>query len=220
MAYTRQNLIDEALANLGIVQKTPAVGAGVQTRDALVKQVLFNLGVLSDGRDASDGEVKSVTDILGPLTAGLSADSIVDIADTNAIPNQYFLAFAEIVADELKDVYGIEKEEEQRVISEAMAARRKLKNLTRTFIVERHLDAIYADLATRDIVVLIDDSAIPDEWFTHLAWITADICKTKGFELDPAIVQTAAAEGQNAIAKLRELTRGRPSYNTLRTPYM
>lgn len=219
MAYNRQNLVDEALANLGIIQKTPASATGNQTLDALVKRVLFDLGVLSDGRDASAGEVASVTNALPPIVAGLSAAQIVDIADTNAIPNQYFFPLAAIIADQLRDEYGIEKDELQEVVADAAVARRTLKNLTRTSIIDRALDSILADLAEREIIYLVDLSAIPDAWFMHLSWIVADRCKAKGFELDPDVIMRATTEGARALSELRELTRGRPSYNTLRSCY-
>lgn len=220
MAYSRQSLVDEALANLGIVQQSPTVGAGTKTQAELVNRVLFDLGVLSDGREASAGEIASVANVLGPLTANLSANAIVTIADTNAIPNQYFIPFAAIVADSLKDEYGIQQEELQRVVAESISAQRNLKNLTRTFIVDRHLDAILADLAAREIIYLVDTSTIPDEWFMHLSWIVADRCKSKGFDLDPQVIDRVTSEGARALMELRELTRGRPSYNVLRTQFI
>lgn len=219
MSYTRQNLIDEALTNLGIVQQSPTVATGNQNRVALINQVLFDLGVLSDGRVASAGEIASVTNILNPLMASLSANAIVTIADTNVIPNQYYLPLCALLADALKEQYGIEKDELARVMAAAAAATRTLKNLTRTFIVDRNIDSILADLAARDIIYLVDVTAIPDEWFMHLSWIVADRCKGKGFDLDADTIMRATTEGARALVELRELTRGRPSYNVLRTQY-
>lgn len=219
MAYTRQNLVDEALVNLGIVQKAPTSATGTQKQVALVNRVLFDLGVLSDGRDATAGEIASITTALPPIIANLSATQIVDIANTDAIPNQYFFPLSAIIADVLRDEYGIEKDELQEVVADAAVARRTLKNLTRTSIVDRALDSILADLAVRDIIYLIDLSAIPDEWFLHLSWIVADRCKAKGFELDNDTIARATSEGDRAMRELRELTRGRASYNVQRTCY-
>lgn len=219
-AKNRQDLIDEALANLGIIQQSPGAGTGTQDRTALINKALFNLGVLSDGRPATAGEIASVTNALPAIVANLSANGVVTIADTNAIPNQYFLPLAEIIADALQDEYGATGDEANRIATFANAARKNLINLTRTFIVERNLDSILADLAARDIVYLVDVGNIPDEWFMHLAAVVADRCKGKGFELEADVITRVTANGAQAIADLRELTRGRPSYNTARNCYM
>lgn len=221
MAYTRQNLIDEALANLGIIQQTPTVGTGTQTRVALINKVLFNLGILSEGRPARPAEVATVTAEIELTISTLSANGIVSLADSNAVPNQYFLPFAAIVSDSLRDEFGAVGEEAAKLMKDAADGRRTLKNLSQgPAIVSRNLDAILADLAAREIVYLVDTSDIPQEWYQHLAAIVADRCKSKGFELDGAVIQSVAAAGAQAMIDLRELTRGRPSYLPLRTSYM
>lgn len=219
MALTRQNLIDEALANLGIVQATPGAGTGTQTRAALINKALFNLGILSEGRPVRAAEVASVTASLDPIIANLSAHQVITVTDTNAIPNQYFLPLAAIVAASLMDEYGVTGTEAQQLSNNAIAARKNLINLSRTSIIDRNIDAILSDLAARDIVFLVDITDIPEEWFTHLAWIVADRCKNKGFELEADVIQKATEEGANAVMMLREMTRGRPSYNIQRGIY-
>lgn len=215
----RQDLIDEAAANLGLVQKATTIGTGTKTRAALISQVLYTVGVLGEGQTASADLINRVTSFIDPVVAQLSAEITVDITNTNAIPNLYFLQLAAIIAEAMKEVFGIVGDDLVTLVGKAKDARRSLRNLTRIVLIDRNLDQILADLAARDIVYLVDVTAIPDEWFIHLAWIVADGSKGK-FELDPLIVDRATTEGARAIMMLREMTRGRPSFNTLRTCYM
>lgn len=219
MARTRQDLIDEAAANLGLVQKTPVAGAGTKTRDDLISNVLVNLGVLGEDQTASAAAKASVTAAIDPVVAQLSAEITVDIPDTNAVPNVYFLQVGIIIAEAMKEQFGIVGEEAATLIAKATDARRKLRNLTRIVLIDRNLDQILALLASKDIVYLVDVTAIPDEWFMGLAAIVALQVMNK-FELDAATVQKVASEGANAYADLREITRGRPTYLTLRSQYM
>lgn len=219
MAYkNRQDLIDEAAANLGIIQKTPIAGAGTKTTLDLVNKVLNNIGVLGEGQTASAESQTSVTSAIGPVVAQLSAAMIVDIPDITAISNVYFLPLADLVADALKSDFGVADGDAAVLVAAAQNAERRLKNLTRIVLIDRNLDQILSMLAARDVVYLVDVTAIPDEWFMLLAAIVADQCRNK-FELDPTTIQKVQADGAQALMDLRELTRGRPSYNTQRTCY-
>lgn len=215
----RQDLIDEAAANLGVVQKTPIAGSGTKTTIELVNKVLFNIGVLGEGQTASAEAQASVTAAISPVVAQLSAGMVVDIADVNAIPNVYFFQLADIIADALKEDFGVTGDDAAVLMSAAKDGERRLKNLTRIVLIDRNLDQILANLAALDVVYLVDVSSIPDEWFTLLAAIVADQCRNK-FELDLPTLQKVAADGAQALSDLRTLTRGRPSFNTNRNCYM
>lgn len=219
MAKNRQDLVDEAAANLGIIQKTPIAGAGIRSTTDLVNKVLANIGVLGEGQTASAEAVASVTAAINPVVAQLSAGQVVDIANINAIPNVYFFQLADIIADAMKEDFGVTGDDATVLMTAARDGERRLKNLTRIVLIDRNIDQILADLAAREIVYLVQVSAIPDEWFIHLAAIVADRCKGK-FELDPNTIQRVMADGAQAMMDLREMTRNRPSYNTLRTAYM
>lgn len=223
MPRALDDLIDEAAANLGVVQQTATVGAGTRTRSDLIVQVLFNLGALGEGNRVPSAEASAdVTSAITSIVRLLDAKQIVTITDTNAIDNAYFLPLASIVAEAMKEQYGIDADtpEAAGLVADARQAEADLKTLTRRAVIARNVDQILADLAAREIVYLVDTSSIPDEWFTHLAWIVADRCKAKGFDLDTNRLQNVAQEGAGALMALREMTRGRPSYNTLRTAYM
>lgn len=178
--------------------------------------------------EATDAELKLrqvsgtglVSEKLPSLFGELNARGVATVTNANAIPGAWFSALADITAESVRGKFVVLPEIAQRVTGRAVAAERTLKNLTRTYIIDRNIDAILSELAAREIVYLMDLTDIPQEWFTHVAWIVADRCKSKGFDLDPVILQNAASEGMNAISTLREMTRGRPSYNTLRTSYM
>lgn len=219
MAKGRQDLIDEAAANLGVIQKTPVAGAGTKTTVELVNKVLSNIGVLGEGQTASAEARASVTAAINPVVAQLSAGMVVDITDINAISNAYFFQLADIVADALKEDFGVTGDDAAVLMSAAKDGERRLKNLTRIVLIDRNLDQILANLAALEVVYLVDVTSIPDEWFTLLAAIVADQCRNK-FELDPVTIQKVQADGAQALADLRTLTRGRPSFNTLRTCYM
>lgn len=219
MAKNRQDLVDEAAANLGVIQKTPVAGSGTKTTLDLVNKVLFNIGVLGEGQTASAEAYASVTAAVTPVVAQLSAGMVVDIPDINAIPNVYFFQIADIVADAMKSDFGVTGDDAAVLISAAKDGERRLKNLTRIVLIDRNLDQILANLAALEVVYLVDVTAIPDEWFTLLAAIVADQCRNK-FELDLPTLQKVAADGAQALSDLRTLTRGRPSFNTLRTCYM
>lgn len=177
--------------------------------------------------DAADAELRLrqinapalVSGKLPSIFGELNARGIATISNPNAIPGAWFPALADIVAENVRGKFIVQPDIAERVMARATLAERTLKNLTRTYLVSRNIDSIMSDLAAREIVYLVDNSAIPDEWFTHLAWIVADRSKSK-YELDPATIQVAATEGQNAIMMLREMTRGRPSYLPLRTAFM
>lgn len=219
MSKGRQDLIDEAAANLGVVQKTSVAGAGTKTTIDLVNKVLSNIGVLGEGQTASAEAQVSVMNAVNPVVAQLSASMVVDITDINAIPNVYFLELADIVADALKEDFGATGDDAAVLMAAAKDGERRLKNLTRIVLIDRNLDQILSMLAAREVVYLVDVTAIPDEWFMPLAAIVADQCRNK-FELDPATIQKVQMDGVQALADLRELTRGRPSFNVQRTCYM
>lgn len=219
MSRNRQDLIDEAAANLGVIQKTPVAGAGTKTTVEFVNKVLANIGVLGEGQTASAEASATVTAAISSVVARLSANIVVDITNINAVPNVYFLELADIVADALREDFGVTGDDAAVLAAAAKDGERRLKNLTRIVLIDRNLDQILANLAAREVVYLVDTSAIPDEWFMSLAAIVADMCRNK-FELDVPTIQKVQADGVQALADLRELTRARPSYNIQRTCFM
>lgn len=148
---------------------------------------------------------------LPSIMADLNARGIATV-DLTAIPSAWFPSLADIVAEAVRPVCDVAPDIVKRVAENAIHAERTLKNLTRTYIVDRNLDAILASLAARNIIYLVDATDIPQEWFAPLAAIVADQCKGKGFDLDQVTLQRVASEGAKALAELREISRTGPSY--------
>ena len=144
--------------------------------------------------------------------AELSARAIVNLPPpVVTVPAEWVPAVAAILANSCKAAFAMPEDVAARLMAEATKAEQTLKNITQSFLVDRNLDPILSLLAAQNIVYLADVTQIPDEWFIPLAAIVADRCKGK-FELDPLTIQRVTADGINAVADLREITRGRPSY--------
>ena len=84
--------------------------------------------------------------------------------------------------------------------------------------VDEKIPAILADLAGREIVYVADPDNIPEAWFSALADIVAYECRIK-FGVSQEAEVTLANANQEAIAKLKVMLRGRPTYEPLRALY-
>jgi len=92
------------------------------------------------------------------------------------------------------------------------------------------LDSIFWKVAELNICQIPDSNAIPNQWFLDLAAIVAGECATKfGVSNDDYVKLVNAGLGGvqgvdvgfGAAAKsLREMNRGRPTYETLQVSYM
>lgn len=154
----------------------------------------------------------SVVDEKLPSIMGELNARMVATVDLTAIPAAWFPSLADIAAESCKEKFEISPDLAARIAARAIRAERVLKNLNRSIIVDRNLDAILAELANDDLVMVVDTSDIPADWFISLAAIVADRVKGK-FELDADTVMRVKAEGVEAETTLRRTTRGRPSYN-------
>lgn len=210
MAYTRANLITEALRNLGIVTLTDI--SAPLTRVALVNNAATILGVLPSGQTLSAEDSAKIDARVPTVIADLNGRAVVTIADPNAIPGEMFEALSILVANAACGGY---ENSGSQLAAEAVAAERKLYSFGGASIVDSNLDAIMAELATDDLVALVDDSDIPQEWFMSLAAIVADRVKGKFPLLPPETIMRVKAEGAEAVRTLRRTTRGRPSYNVM-----
>lgn len=82
--------------------------------------------------------------------------------------------------------------------------------------IDELLNNVLATLRGREIVYVADANAIQDEWFLPLAAILADACVAK-FGGNDADVMKLAAGREKAERDLRVMSRGRPTYEPLRT---
>jgi hypothetical protein len=95
--------------------------------------------------------------------------------------------------------------------------------------VQEKLDAIVRKLAGLEIVYVADVNNIPGAWFSDLADIVAGECATKfgsGSDQYVLLVNKGLGGAGNvpvgagaAAQSLKQMNRGRPTYETLRTHY-
>lgn len=79
--------------------------------------------------------------------------------------------------------------------------------------VDGHVDQMFASLEARDVATIDNEDEIPAEWFQSLATLLADDAAAEfGAPSNPAIVMMA----ENT---LREINRGKPTYQPLRADY-
>jgi hypothetical protein len=95
-----------------------------------------------------------------------------------------------------------------------------------TAYVTAELDSIFRMLNDLDICSIPDPNNIPGQWFTSLADILAGECATKFgsspddyAKLKKQGLGEPAGSGSGAMA-LKAMTRGRPTYETLRVHYL
>lgn len=94
-----------------------------KTRRELIDQVLANLGVLTPGQIATDDDVNAVDRYVDPVIESLEQREIVSIQDAENIAPRHFLALAVCIADACKAEYGggefdvMKAEQDLRVMS-------------------------------------------------------------------------------------------------------
>lgn len=84
--------------------------------------------------------------------------------------------------------------------------------------VDGKVNATLASLAARELVYVPDPDDIPDEIFNQLAAIVAEECKTK-FGLSPEEVVKLETDRAQAEAEIREMVRGKPTFEPQRARY-
>ena len=211
MSYTRDDLITAALGSMGIVRLTDS--SATLTTVALVANAARMLGVLPSGQTLSAEDSDIITPRVATVIADLNARAIVTISNENAIPGGMFDALSTLVANAAKHAYELAGEATKQISADALMAERKLYSFGGAVLIDDALDAIFAELASDDLVNVVDDSEIPDEWFQSLADIVADRVVGHFPLLTPDVVARVKAEGAQAMDTLRRITRGRPSYN-------
>lgn len=82
--------------------------------------------------------------------------------------------------------------------------------------VNRNLPALFAELAGREIVYVPDIENIPEFWFLSLAQIGAYELRNE-FGVTGEFELALKVANQEGIDKIKVMTRGRPTYESLRT---
>lgn len=78
-----------------------------KTRTDLINQALAQLGVLAAGQTADAEDYAAVNEHVDPLVATLDALGVVTVDDTDAIPIEWFLSLAALLADRAADHFGL-----------------------------------------------------------------------------------------------------------------
>lgn len=102
-----------------------------KTRTDLIERAATELGVLPAGQPLSDEDSATIDALLDPLTRQLSLDCVVDIADTSAVPSEYFLPLARLLANEASPSFGITWSAETRMANEHQLRRLTAAGSTR-----------------------------------------------------------------------------------------
>jgi hypothetical protein len=90
-----------------------------KTRTDLIERAATALGALPSGQSLSPEDRATIDNLVDPLVSQLSADFIVQIQDTDAIPVEYFLPLATLLANEAGPSFGQPFSLEVKLINEA-----------------------------------------------------------------------------------------------------
>jgi hypothetical protein len=78
-----------------------------KTRTDLIERAAAELGVLPSGQPLSDEDAATLRALVDPLLRQLALDDVADVADADAIPSEYFLPLARLLANEASPSFGI-----------------------------------------------------------------------------------------------------------------
>lgn len=109
-----------------------------RTRVDLIERVATELGVLPSGQPLPDEDAVTIGSLFDPLLRQLSLDGVVDVADSDAIAPEYFLALARLLANESGPSFGLQYSLDAKLENE-----RQLRRLTATSPTRETLKAIY-----------------------------------------------------------------------------
>jgi hypothetical protein len=107
----------------------------IKTRTDLIERAASELGVLPSGQPLSDEDAATIRALVDPLLRQLALDDVVDVADADAIPVEYFLPLSRLLANEASPPFGIafsldaklENERQLRRLSATRPTRETLK---------------------------------------------------------------------------------------------
>lgn len=82
-----------------------------KSRQDLVNQALFNLGVLVIGQNAGAEEYNLVDGIVDPMLEELIGRDIVFVQDVDAIEDRYFLSLGHVLAGQAASLFGMQNDQ-------------------------------------------------------------------------------------------------------------
>lgn len=106
-----------------------------KTLTELQTEALGILTGLDPNQEPSAEDLQTIGAYVGPLVEQLSADTIIDIADTDAIPEAVFLPLARLLANVAAPRFGSQINDQARVIDERTL--RRIASTRPTFETQR-----------------------------------------------------------------------------------
>ena len=109
-----------------------------KTRTDLIERAAAELGALPSGQPLSDEDAATLGALVDPLLRQLASDDVVDVADSDAVPAEFFLPVARLLANEASPSFGIAysldaKLENERQLRKLAAARPTRERQTATY---------------------------------------------------------------------------------------
>lgn len=106
-----------------------------KTRTDLIERAATELGALTSGETLSDEDRSTIDDLVDPLVQQLSFDGVVDVADTEAVPVEWFLPLAKLLANVAAPSFGQQESADVKLMQERIL--RKLTAAPATKQVQR-----------------------------------------------------------------------------------
>jgi hypothetical protein len=166
---TAASLALRAAEKIGVQAVIPSITGSTHTTDELITRTFKKLMVLGDGDSATAEEHDNLLAIVSPTIASLSQRGIVNIANINAIENQYFEPLGDVLAWAYAADRG--KAGDQGLQVRAQKAEADLRVMTLIGVMTSSIPAVVNDLNQRGIATISDTSAIPSYYQESLSEI-------------------------------------------------
>lgn len=98
-----------------------------KTRVDLIERAATELGALPSGETLSDDDRATIDNLVDPFLLQLSLDEVADVADSDAIPSEWFLPLAGLLANIAAPSFGQQYSEDKKLTLE-----RQLRRITAT----------------------------------------------------------------------------------------
>ena len=98
-----------------------------RTRTDLIERAASELGVLPSGQPLSDEDAATLGALVDPLLQQLALDEVAEVADSDAVPAEFFLPLARLLANEASPSFGVAYSLDAKLENE-----RQLRRLTAT----------------------------------------------------------------------------------------
>jgi hypothetical protein len=98
-----------------------------KTRTDLIERAASELGVLPSGQPLSDEDAATLGALVDPLLQQLALDEVAEVADSDAVPAEFFLPLARLLANEASPSFGVAYSLDAKLENE-----RQLRRLTAT----------------------------------------------------------------------------------------